>query len=69
MDAKLLFFAAIGFYILGALFMRNTHPYSGSHHEPFESKQQRRLIGMILVSLASLLLGVGLLYQYLISKN
>ena len=70
MNAKIAYLVLVGLlYVLGALFMKNTHPYAGSGREPFESKQQRRIIGTILLVTATLLLGVGGLTQYLISKN
>jgi hypothetical protein len=70
MNSEGLYLAAVGLlYGLGALCMKNTHPYSGSRKEKFESKQERRLIGTILLVTATLLLGVALLTQYLMSKN
>jgi len=69
MDTKLLVLLAIGLYGLGALFMKNTHPYSSPRTETFERKQQRKRIGMTLLALASLILGIAGLSQYLISKN
>jgi hypothetical protein len=56
-------------YLIGVLFMRNTHPYRGSRSEPFEAKQKRRRIGVFFVSTATLILGIGGLIQILITKN
>jgi hypothetical protein len=69
MDPKLLCLAALGLYCLGALCLRNTHPYSWSRGEKFESKQKRRLAGTLLLVAATLVLGVAGLTQVLISKN
>ncbi len=45
MDTKEIALSAVVFlYIVGLLFMRNTHPYRGSPSEPFENKQRRRRI-------------------------
>jgi hypothetical protein len=61
--------AAAVLYVMGSLFMRNTHPYAGSRRETFESKQARRRIGTTLIVSATLLLGIAGLTQLLISKN
>jgi len=70
MNIKLLCLAAAGLYVLAALFMRNTHPYSaGARGEKFESKQKRRRTGTFLIVIATLLLGVAGLTQYLLNKD
>ena len=70
MDTKQIFLGAVVLlYVVGVLFMRNTHPYRGSRSEPFEAKQKRRRIGVFLISFATLLLGIGGLIQILVSKN
>jgi hypothetical protein len=69
MDIKVLLIAAAVLYILSSLFMRNTHPYAGSKGENFESKQERRRIGTVLWVVATLLVGVAILAQLLITKG
>jgi phage shock protein PspC (stress-responsive transcriptional regulator) len=69
MDIKVLLFVAVVLYILSALCMRNTHPYAGSRGEKFESKQERRRVGTVLWVVATLLVGVAILAQLLITKG
>jgi hypothetical protein len=69
MHTTLMYLGSALLFCLGALFMRNTHPYAGSRGERFESKQKRKLVGTILYCGAALLLGVALLAQYLIGKG
>ena len=61
--------AIVILYAIGALFMRNTHPYRGSRHEPFEKKQLRRRIGTFFLSAATILLGLLGMVQFMISKS
>jgi hypothetical protein len=60
---------AVVLYALGALCMRNTHPYSGSRKEPFEKKKRRRTIGIVLVVAGALLTGILLLMLVLLIGN
>jgi hypothetical protein len=70
METKYLFLVAIAvLYGLGALLFKGTHPYAGSQRETFDSKQQRRRIGTVLVVSATLLAGVAVLTQFLISRD
>ena len=52
MDPKYLFIPAAVFLLLCVLFMRHTHPYSGSRKETFERKQLRRRIGIFCLILS-----------------
>ena len=71
MDIKLAgALGVIGFlYVVGMIFMHNTHPYRGSWDEPFERKQLRRRIGLVLITTATMLGGIVLLILILSSKN
>jgi uncharacterized membrane protein len=69
MDTEHIIIAAAVLFVLSALFMRNTHPYSGSREEKFESKMVRRRIGIFLLVLAMALVGIAILTLMLISRG
>jgi hypothetical protein len=69
MDPTYVFAAAAVAFVLSALFMRNTHPYSGRRDEKFESKQVRRRIGIFLLVLAFALVAIAILAFSLITKG
>jgi hypothetical protein len=56
-------------FVACVLFMRNTHPFSGSRSEKFESKQLRRRIGIICLILSAALVTIAILAYGLISKG
>jgi hypothetical protein len=60
--------AIVLLFAMGALFMKNTHPYR-SPEEPFESKQRRRRIGLFLIGSSIFVLGIAILIQILVSRN
>ncbi len=68
-NTEYLLIGAFVLFVLSMLFMRHTHPYAGSRHENFESKQLRRRIGLVLLGAATLLVGVAILAQYLIMRG
>jgi nitrogen fixation/metabolism regulation signal transduction histidine kinase len=69
MNTEFIIIAAAVLFILSALFMRNTHPYSGSREERFESKMVRRRIGIFLLVLALGLVGISILTYMLINRE
>jgi hypothetical protein len=69
MDARYLFIPAVVFFGLCVLFMRHTHPYSGSRSEPFERKQLRRRIGIFCLILSFAFVTIAILAISLISKG
>ena len=69
MDPRYLFIPAAALFVLCVLFMRHTHPYSGSHSEPFERKQLRRRIGIVCLILSFACVTVAILTLSLINKE
>ena len=63
-------FAGAGvLFVLCVLFMRHTHPYSGSRSEPFERKQLRRRIGIFCLILSFAFITIAILTLSLISRG
>lgn len=56
-------------FVLCVLFMRHTHPYSGSRSEPFERKQLRRRIGIFCLILSFAFVTVAILALSLMSRG
>jgi len=69
MDLRYLFIPAAVLFVLCLLFMRHTHPYSGSRSEPFERKQLRRRIGIICLILSFAFATIAILTYSLINKE
>ncbi len=64
-----LFGAAAVLFVLCVVFMRHTHPYSGSRSEPFERKQLRRRIGIFCLILSFAFVTIAILTLSLISRG
>ena len=69
MHPTYLFIAAAVLFVLCVLFMRHTHPYSGSRKETFERKQLRRRIGIFCLILSFAFVTIAVLAISLINRG
>jgi len=63
-----LYLGALALYVLGALMLYRTTPYSRLGGAQLERRKKRKMIGMICLIAATLLLGIAILSQF-VSKQ
>ena len=62
-----LYVGAVGLFVVGALCIRHTSPFSRAGGTNYERKKQRKIVGEILLIAATLLLGLAMLSEFISS--
>ena len=58
-----LYVGAVGLFVVGALCIRHTSPFSRAGGTNYERKKQRKIVGEILLIAGALVLGMAVLAQ------
>jgi hypothetical protein len=68
MNTIMFYLGALALFGLSTVLIGETSPYSRSVGPTFERKRKRRLVGQIVLVMATLSLGIGVLAQF-VSSN
>jgi len=64
MNPIAMYFVALGLFVLGFLFMRNTSPYSRAVGAKYKRKKRRKLIGELVLIMGALVLVMAIIAQF-----